>query len=77
MVAVWLLLLFLFRMSVNGPMRASMVSLNAIERSATVIVKMNKNSFIGINGENIYCRLWKRERKRIFEKILYSYRAWK
>lgn len=52
MVAVWLL--FLFRMSVNGPMRASMVSLNAIERSATVIVKMNKNSFIGIIRENIY-----------------------
>lgn len=54
MVAVLLVLLLLFRMSVNGPMRASMVSLNAIERSAIVIVKMNKNSFIGIDGENIY-----------------------
>ena len=49
-----MLLLFLFRISVNGPMRASKVSLNAIESRATVIVKMNKNNFIGINGENIY-----------------------
>lgn len=71
-VAVWLLLLFLFRRSVNGPMRASIVSLNAIERSAIVIVKMNKNSFIGIDGENIYLRDYGNEKGREYSKRYYT-----
>lgn len=45
-VVVAVLLLFLFKMSVNGPMRASKVSLNAIESNATMIVEMNKKIFI-------------------------------
>lgn len=37
-------------------MRASIVSLNAIEMIAIAVVKMNKNSFIGIEWEFKYQR---------------------